>query len=382
MASWLTDIVRAFAGEVGAMAAAALLVVMGWMARSVYAAAASALGYFNRLKRARQAVAREIGDSGLREGRGIWLAEPIVRPPHYETNLRAARIINVANLKGGVGKTTVTANLGAALAAKGKKVLLVDLDFQGSLSAMCRPSGWLPPKGQDSLASKLISGDLSADVLVQGVCSVDGWAQFQAQAHVQPGGSLRLVNAYYDLAQAENRIQVEWLVGDRRNDPRYGLAKILHAPAVRDHFDYILIDSPPRLSTAAVQALCASTHLLIPTILDRASTTAVMALVEQVRTHREAGVTPRLDHLGVLGTLTNPTVAFEDDAIGAMNASLNESTESVGLFDSETRVQRRAAYANALSQGIAYVVLPPAAGQDVRNDFDRVANRVIERVNA
>src|SRR3972149_10867588 len=89
----------------------------------------------------------------------------------------------------------------------------------------------------------------------------------------------KAIPAYYDLAQVETRLLVRWLLRADGFDLRYVLADLLLSPEVQAAFDRIIIDAPPRLSTAAIQALCASTHLLIPTILDQMSGDAVGTFV-------------------------------------------------------------------------------------------------------
>src|SRR6266481_2691935 len=131
-----------------------------------------ALGYAGWLlvrsrSRALQAVGRVIDHQGAREGKGVWLTTPIDRPRDYRRDVTNARTLAIANLKGGVGKTTLAANIGAYLAKDWqKRVLLIDLDFQGSLSSMAFPGkDWLPAGHQSSLATRLISGDIApADV--------------------------------------------------------------------------------------------------------------------------------------------------------------------------------------------------------------------------
>ena len=89
-----------------------------------------------------RAVARDKTRDGPREGRGLWVKQPIDHPEHYKRDIDGAKIITVANLKGGVGKTTLAANIAAFLASDvdwEKRILLIDLDYQGSLSSMALP---------------------------------------------------------------------------------------------------------------------------------------------------------------------------------------------------------------------------------------------------
>ena len=77
-------------------------------------------------------------DSIARSDGKLWLNSPNGHSVHFlPLTMRRAAIISIANLKGGVGKTTITANLGVTLAKVGLKVLLMDLDYQSSLSNMC-----------------------------------------------------------------------------------------------------------------------------------------------------------------------------------------------------------------------------------------------------
>jgi hypothetical protein len=93
-----------------------------------------------------QAVGRVIDHRGAHEGKGVWLTAPIERSHDYWRGVANSKKLVIANLKGGVGRTTLAANLGAYLAKEWqKRVLLIDLDFQGSLSSMAFPGkDWLP----------------------------------------------------------------------------------------------------------------------------------------------------------------------------------------------------------------------------------------------
>jgi len=228
-----------------------------------------------RVRRAVGAVAKDDGPYGKIEGKGIWLTEPIRRPNGYAGWFaRGLPILVIANLKGGVGKTTIAANLAGYFARdRGKRVLLIDLDFQGSLSSMVlRDEQRLPKEWQDSKAARLISGDKDAN-----------WPSDVATQ--VPGINVWAIPAYYDVAQAENRLLIEWLTAeDTAADIRYNLATILHSGVARQHFDMVILDAPPRLTTGCVQTLCAGSHLLIPTVLDRLSAEAVGTFVDQLRT--------------------------------------------------------------------------------------------------
>ena len=111
-----------------------------------------------RIRKANNAVAAD--------GNGLWLEFKPKPPQDYRARMRGSiPIMVIANLKGGVGKTTLAANLTASYAARaagggsGKPVLAIDLDYQGSLSAMMLTDVQrLPAGGELSKASQLISG--------------------------------------------------------------------------------------------------------------------------------------------------------------------------------------------------------------------------------
>lgn len=314
------------------------------------------IDYHRRLNRALASVSRNETSSQQREGSGLWLTQPIegASSDAYQVNIAAARILVVANAKGGVGKTTVSANIGARLAETLKKpILMIDLDYQGTLSSMsiAKQDQWVPPKGQDSRATHLISGDITPQDI----------ASTGQSAAKQP--DLKIITSFYDLAQTENRVMIEWLLGDRKTDIRFRLAELLHSPAVRNAFSLIIIDSPPRLTTGAIQALAAGTHLLIPTVLDEPSNEAVVTFIRQVETFKSEGLCPYISYLGVVGSigLTQENTAADQQKL---SDRLNDIREPNGgdvvtkLLPKQTFLPRSKYFRNAVAAGgIAYLTM-------------------------
>ena len=146
-----------------------------------------------------------------------------------------ARIISVANQKGGVGKTTTTVNLGASLAFVGKKILLVDSDAQGNAT-----SGM-------GIRKPDVTHDIY-DVLVNEV-------PIQDAIYPTSRENLDIVPATLQLAGAE----IE-LTSMMARESRLKMA----LNEVKDQYDFILIDCPPSLGHLTINAFTASDSILIP----------------------------------------------------------------------------------------------------------------------
>lgn len=151
---------------------------------------------------------------------------------------RGPKIIAIANQKGGVGKTTTTINLGAALAAEGKRVLIVDLDPQGNASTGLG----VEPGRRDYTTYDLLLEDVALSNVIR-YCGPDG---------------LALIPANVDLSSAD----MELLTTERRS---FLLKKALRQSSMAEYgWDYILIDCPPSLNLLTVNAMVAADSVLVP----------------------------------------------------------------------------------------------------------------------
>jgi cellulose biosynthesis protein BcsQ len=369
----LAELFRQFfaliAEKIGVSAATALIGALcvplaKWLARLVL----KFICFATSRSRAFRTVGR---DKTKREGRGLWVSKPVTRSETYKIDVRGAKILTIANLKGGVGKTTTAANIAAYLAsdpAWKKRVLLIDLDYQGSLSSMVLPDNdrWLPAPNLDSLANQAVSGDFPPALFVSSA----------KECKQEP--RLKVITAHYDLAQADNRLMVEWLLSCahrspasflkslkepwtvqnlfRRQDVRYNLADLLHSDPVREAFDLIIIDSPPRLTTSTVQALCASSHILIPTIMDKPSAEAVVAFCEQIKMLKEHDIAPHLRHIGIVGTRYRGTQGEESTKVRLMDELRNKRLDT-GVLPDTTFVPQTAALVRDADEGVALLVM-------------------------
>ena len=225
----------------------------------------------------------------------IW-EKPIVVPipPFRPLATRNAPVIAVTNLKGGVGKTTIAANLGATLWSQGYRVLLIDLDYQGSLTSLCLDGqGIADVRRGQRLVRKLFEANGShSDVLLRSMTRIGRSDGF-------------LLAADEELGDVEMHAMAQWLLDPDSEDLRFVLRGALHSEEVQKEFDIVLLDCPPRLTSASINALTSSDFVLIPVLLDLTSTEAVPRLLAWLR-HLQGIVCPDLALLGVLANRASP----------------------------------------------------------------------------
>lgn len=204
---------------------------------------------------------------------GLWLAHDHAPHPKYDEDMSSGEleVMTVMNLKGGVGKTTLATNLAAHFDSHlGKRVLVIDLDFQGSAT-----TALLATSALDTLS------DVKVDHLFREGPSKVSKNDVQTNLVGSVLGRTSLIPSGYSFAGLENRMMVQWLLKETTVDPRYLLAEYIYRKDVRDAFDVVIIDAPPRLSLGAINAFTSSHSLVVPTIPDRTSSEAVRNFIQQ-----------------------------------------------------------------------------------------------------
>jgi chromosome partitioning protein len=202
-----------------------------------------------------------------------------------------AKTIVWANHKGGVGKTTATANTAAALAERGARVLAVDLDPQGHLGDMFG----IEANGRPRLEQVLLGEAPAADALIE----------LQGGLVVLPC-SEALAEAQFVVAAADD-----------------GAQRLSQALATLDGFDYVLLDSPPGIGFWSGMALLTARWALIPTLAEELSVLSSGKIADFIERYG-AEANPDLELLGVVITQAKPkwwrlmresSVRFEQDGL-------------------------------------------------------------------
>ena len=140
-----------------------------------------------------------------------------------------------------------------------------------------------------------------------------------------------MVPAKYQLAPLENQVMIGYLLQEDayEDDGRFRLAKILLDPQVSEMFDIVLIDAPPRLTAGTINAFCASTHLLIPTLFDQLSAETVGTFLKGV-VRLKTNLNPCIDLLGIVGMLTQQQTALVGRERNARNVAESEVMQTWG----------------------------------------------------
>lgn len=260
------------------------------------------------------------------------------------------QIIAVCNQKGGVGKTTLTINLGAALADMGYKVLLIDLDPQGHMTEGVGLRESYEDESR-SLYRKLIKDEgQTADLILQ-----------------PQGEQLSVIPTNYEMMLAEQSL---FMARNREHK----LKNIL-AP-VADQFDWVLIDCPPTLGNLTDNALNAARNVLVPVQAESTSIRALELLFDQIESLEE-GLKIAVKKLAVVPNLVQSSALSQRTL-----KELRDSIPHVTPFE----LRKRVVLQNAWDEGhsiFAYDAKSPdhiRSKQEVVNDYLDLANFVIERV--
>ena len=221
----------------------------------------------DQLKLQARSLSEQLNRVAADDGK-LWLRPLKEEVPEFlPLSIRKTPIISVANLKGGVGKTTITANLGVTFASAGLRVLLIDLDHQCSLSGICMsPQVRQEAKRTKTNIARLFDGRCGKDEL--NLCTVPIPIEGIS-------GRLFLAPSIEEFGDLENQLAHRWAAGIGTEDVRFILRSALHSPRIAEDYDVVLIDCPPRLTAGSANALAASDYTIVPVQLQETSAEAV-----------------------------------------------------------------------------------------------------------
>lgn len=250
------------------------------------------------------------------------------------------KIIAIANQKGGVGKTTTSINLSAALAQKGKKVLVIDIDPQGNTT-----SGFGIDKNElDNTVYELILGECSAhESIIRDVI-----------------GNVSVLPSNVNLAAAE----IELIGVDKKE-----FILKTEIDYVKDQYDYIMIDCPPSLSMLTVNAMTTAGSVLVPIQCEYYALEGLSQLIHTVNLVRER-LNPDLDLEGVLFTMYDSRTNLSAQVVENVKANISQR-----VF--ETVIPRNIRLAEAPSFGLPITEYDPkSAGAEA---YMALAEELIQR---
>ena len=262
--------------------------------------------------------------------------------PQPKTSHGPAVVISMCNQKGGVGKTTSSINLGAALAETGRRVLLVDLDPQGALSAGLGIQSY---ELDTTIYNILVDTSVSVDEVI-------------VHTHTE---NLDVIPANIDLSAAE--IQLVSEVGREQ-----ALYRAIYP--VMDRYDYILVDCQPSLGLLTVNALACSDGVIIPMECEFFSMRGLALLTDTMDKVR-ARLNPRLSLTGILVTLYDGRTLHARDVMSRL-------MEAFGDTVFETVITRTVRFPETSVAGepiITWASSSPGAQQ-----YRQLAAEVIERI--
>lgn len=246
-----------------------------------------------------------------------------------------ATVLTFANQKGGVAKTTSTFNVGAALAKRGNKVLMIDLDPQASLTIY---AGLEPYEQEQTIVDVMKRQNMDARAAIVNIRE-----------------NLDIITSRIELSAVENELL-------SRTARELILSRAL-AP-VKALYDYIVIDCPPQLSTLTINALACTDKVIIPCKTDYLAYRGLKQLLETVETVRSY-FKPDLEVSGLLATMFESR-AKDDNEILAL---LREEYNVLGVVKRTTQAKK------GMYDGLSAVEFAPKS--ELAQEYEHIVDVLI-----
>lgn len=246
-----------------------------------------------------------------------------------------ARVLSFANQKGGVAKTTSSFNVGAGLAQRGYKVLMIDLDPQASLTIY---AGLEPYEQEQSIVD--ILKNQKADI---------------AKAIVNIRGSLDIITSRIELSAVENELL-------SRTARELILSRALDA--VRQQYDFIIIDCPPQLSTLTINALASTDEVIVPCKTDYLAYRGLKQLMETIDTVR-AYFKPDIKMVGLLATMFESRAKDDNEILDV----LKEEYTVLGVIKRTTQAKK------GIYDGLSSIEFSPKS--ELAKEYERIIDKLV-----
>jgi chromosome partitioning protein len=303
-------------------------------------------------------------------------------------------VVSVINYKGGVGKTTLTTNLGAELAWRGYRVLLLDLDPQASLTfSLVRPEFWTEHLEQDRTIKAWYDAtqsgsDLSLASLVLQPEAVNRRLRASGKPPLDLIPShLGLINVDLELATglagaSLRQTKLNYMRVHRR------LADGLEGSGLTD-YDLILIDCPPNFNIVTKTAIIASEHILIPAKADYLSTLGIdylkRSLDQLVRDYNDyaqlesANAGPAIDP-AVLGIVFTMIQIYGQQPVSAARPYIRQArTLDLPVFETYLR-ENKTSFASAAEEGVPVILGLVDDYRGIRTELEGFVDEFIEKL--
>lgn len=235
-----------------------------------------------------------------------------------------AKVISLSNQKGGVGKTTTCSNLGIGLARHGKRVLIIDADPQGSLTASL---GFHHPDKISVTLSTMMSKILNDD----DINPQEGILKHSEGIDLLPA-NIELSGMDVTLVNAMSRETI--------------LKRYINA--IKDNYDYILLDCMPSLGMMTINSLTAADSVLIPVQAQYLPVKGLEQLLQTIARVRKQ-INPKLGILGILITMVDNRTNYSKDIISLLKQHYNEK---LNIFNNNIPYSVRAAEISAEGKSI------------------------------
>lgn len=301
------------------------------------------------------------------------------------------KVISVINYKGGVGKTTLTANLGAELAYRGWRVLLVDLDAQASLTfSFVKPDYWETSLADGGTIKDWFDSFSEGNTLpLQDLIITPNRTRYRVE------GKLDLIPSHLGLINVDLELATE-LGGATLRQSKRNYLKVHQRLAEgfrdldNDSYDFVLIDCPPNFNVVTKTAIVASEHILIPAKPDYLSTLGIDYLLHSVDQlihdfNEYVDLGPKTSNKinpGILGVVFTMISIYRGQPISTLRPFIAQTRRlGVPVFETQIR-ENKTLFGERPQYGIPVVLTNQAPGTygDIVVELENLATELLNRL--